>query len=174
MRRFGEPEEIAAAIVFSLSDEAAFMTLQTKLCDRIARKDLLRLRSSLRTPEFERPYLSRKARDHVARGRLDDHAPADHMLRGIDRHLELDSARAHLKPFYSNSGRPSMPAARLAGYCIIGTAGIRRPTINPGARQIGGRRSRLINARARSADIFCRDGVCMVSSRVDMRARGVV
>jgi len=124
MRRFGEPEEIAAAIVFSLSDEAAFMTLQTKLCDRIARKDLLRLRSSLRTPEFERPYLSRKARDHVARGRLDDHAPADHMLRGIDRHLELDSARAHLKPFYSNSGRPSMPAARLAGYCIIGTAGI--------------------------------------------------
>jgi transposase len=34
---------------------------------------------------------------------LDDHVPADHMLRGIDSHLELDSVRAHLKPFYSSA-----------------------------------------------------------------------
>ncbi|MBB3398622.1 transposase [Rhizobium sp. BK060] len=38
---------------------------------------------------------------------LNDHVPADHLLRGIDRHLELGSVRAQLQPFYSNSGRPS-------------------------------------------------------------------
>lgn len=32
---------------------------------------------------------------------LDDHVPADHLLRGIDRHLELDTVRAQLRPFYS-------------------------------------------------------------------------
>ncbi len=36
---------------------------------------------------------------------LDDHVLADHLLRGIDRHLELDSVRAQLKPFYSTTGR---------------------------------------------------------------------
>ncbi|CUX43526.1 hypothetical protein AGR4C_Lc10014 [Agrobacterium tumefaciens str. Kerr 14] len=35
-----------------------------------------------------------------------DPVPADHMLRGIDRHLDLDSLRAQLKPFYSATGRP--------------------------------------------------------------------
>lgn len=39
---------------------------------------------------------------------LGDHVPADHLLRGIDQHLELDSARAQLKPFYSTTGRPSV------------------------------------------------------------------
>uniref|UniRef100_UPI003100F461 chloride channel protein n=1 Tax=Neorhizobium sp. EC2-8 TaxID=3129230 RepID=UPI003100F461 len=39
--------------------------LSGKLCGLIARKDLLRLRSFLRTSEFERrPYLSKKARNH--------------------------------------------------------------------------------------------------------------
>jgi transposase len=36
---------------------------------------------------------------------LDDYAPADHLLRGIDRHLELESVRTQLKPFYSATGR---------------------------------------------------------------------
>lgn len=30
---------------------------------------------------------------------LDNHVPADHLLRGIDRHLELDSVRAQLEAF---------------------------------------------------------------------------
>ncbi|EJL58100.1 hypothetical protein PMI09_00593 [Rhizobium sp. CF122] len=33
---------------------------------------------------------------------LDDHVPTDHLLRGIDRHLDLDSVRVQLKPFYSS------------------------------------------------------------------------
>ena len=30
--------------------------------------------------------------------RLDDHVPADHMLRAIDRFLDLDGLRRHLAP----------------------------------------------------------------------------
>ena len=53
---------------------------------------------------------------------LDDHVPADHQLRGIDRHLDLDDLRNTLKPFYSNTGRPSidpelMIRMLLVGYC---------------------------------------------------------
>ena len=39
---------------------------------------------------------------------LDDHVPDDHRLRGIDRHLDLEDLRNGLKPFYSNTGRPSI------------------------------------------------------------------
>ena len=54
---------------------------------------------------------------------LDDHVPADHMLRSIDRHLDLDDVRQALKPFYSSTGRPSidpelMIRMLLVGYCM--------------------------------------------------------
>ena len=54
---------------------------------------------------------------------LDDHVPADHQLRGIDRHLDLERIRAALKPFYSSTGRPSidpelMIRMLLVGYCM--------------------------------------------------------
>ena len=55
--------------------------------------------------------------------RLDDHVPADHMLRAIDRFLDLDRLRRHLAPFYSTTGRPSIDPALmirmlLVGYCF--------------------------------------------------------
>src|SRR6478736_3119985 len=55
--------------------------------------------------------------------RLDDHVPADHMLRAIDRFLDLDGLRRHLTPFYSHTGRPSidpelMIRLLLVGYCF--------------------------------------------------------
>jgi hypothetical protein len=40
--------------------------------------------------------------------RLDDYVPADHMLRAIDRFVDLDGLRRHLAPFYSTTGRPSI------------------------------------------------------------------
>jgi transposase len=54
--------------------------------------------------------------------RLDDHVPADHMLRAIDRFVDLDGLRRHLAPFYSTTGRPSidpelMIRMLLVGYC---------------------------------------------------------
>src|ERR1017187_5245101 len=53
---------------------------------------------------------------------LDEHVPADHMLRGIDRYLDLADLRRHLAPFYSHTGRPSvdpelMIRMLLVGYC---------------------------------------------------------
>ncbi len=55
--------------------------------------------------------------------RLDDHVPADHMLRAIDCFLDLDGLRRHLAPFYSTTGRPSidpelMIRMLLVGYCF--------------------------------------------------------
>jgi transposase len=54
---------------------------------------------------------------------LDDHVPSDHMLRSIDRHLDLDDVRQALKPFSSSTGRPSidpelMIRMLIAGYCM--------------------------------------------------------
>ena len=39
---------------------------------------------------------------------LEDMVPAGHMLRKIDRFLDFDGLRTHLKPFYSHTGRPSI------------------------------------------------------------------
>lgn len=54
---------------------------------------------------------------------LDDHVPADHLLRRIDSFLDLGDVRQHLKPFYSSIGRPSidpelMIRMLLVGYCF--------------------------------------------------------
>src|SRR5580698_8016001 len=38
---------------------------------------------------------------------LDAHVPADHLLRSIDRFVELSELRRELAPFYSSLGRPS-------------------------------------------------------------------
>ena len=54
---------------------------------------------------------------------LDDHVPQDHLLRGVDRFLDLGELRKHLAPFYSHTGRPSIDPELtirmlLVGYCF--------------------------------------------------------
>ena len=54
---------------------------------------------------------------------LDEHVPADHLLRGIIQFLDLGDLRRHLAPFYSHTGRPSidpelMIRMLLVGYCF--------------------------------------------------------
>ena len=39
---------------------------------------------------------------------LERHVPADHLLRAIDRVADVSDLRAHLRPFYSEIGRPSI------------------------------------------------------------------
>lgn len=39
---------------------------------------------------------------------MERHVPSDHMLRSIDRFVDLSGIREHLKPFYSETGRPSI------------------------------------------------------------------
>ncbi len=55
--------------------------------------------------------------------RIEDHVPGDHLLRSIDRFVDLSGIREHLKPFYSETGRPSIdpePMIRMLiiGYCM--------------------------------------------------------
>ncbi|MET4236290.1 transposase [Bradyrhizobium sp. I1.8.5] len=52
---------------------------------------------------------------------LEKHIPADHLLRSIDRFVDLQEIRRGLAPFYSSIGRPSIdPMSRmlLIGYCF--------------------------------------------------------
>ncbi len=51
---------------------------------------------------------------------LDSHVPADHLLRGIDRFLDLGELRQHLAPFYSHTGRPSIDSELLIRMLIVG------------------------------------------------------
>ena len=57
---------------------------------------------------------------------LDDHVPSDHLLRGIDRFLDLSELRRHLAPFYSHTGRPSVDPELMVRMLIVGySLGIR-------------------------------------------------
>jgi transposase len=54
---------------------------------------------------------------------LERHVPADHLLRSIDRFVDLSDIREYLRPFYSETGRPSvdpelMIRMLLIGYCM--------------------------------------------------------
>ena len=51
---------------------------------------------------------------------LEDHVPQDHMLRQIDRFLDLDDIRAELRPFYSSIGRPSIDPALMIRMLVVG------------------------------------------------------
>ncbi len=52
--------------------------------------------------------------------RLDAHIPANHLLRGIDRFLDLSELHQHLAPHYSNTGRPSIDPALLIRMLVVG------------------------------------------------------
>src|ERR1700681_3444689 len=51
---------------------------------------------------------------------LEQHVPADHLLRSIDRFVDLSSIREHLRPFYSEIGRPSIDPELLIRMLIVG------------------------------------------------------
>jgi transposase len=51
---------------------------------------------------------------------LEKQVPADHMLRAIDRFVDLSDVRTHLAPFYSTTGRPSVDPELLIRMLIIG------------------------------------------------------
>ena len=51
---------------------------------------------------------------------LEDHVPANHLLRSIDRFVELEGLRAHMAPFYSAMGRPSIDPELLIRMLLVG------------------------------------------------------
>jgi transposase len=57
---------------------------------------------------------------------LERHVPADHLLRSIDRFVDLDGVRSELAPFYSEVGRPSIDPELMIRMLIVGyCSGIR-------------------------------------------------
>src|ERR671919_483147 len=57
---------------------------------------------------------------------LESHVPAGHMLRSIDRFVDLGEVRAHLAAFYSSTGRPSADPELLIRMLLVGyCSGIR-------------------------------------------------
>src|SRR5947207_4727386 len=71
---------------------------------------------------------------------LERHVPADHLLRPIDRFVDLSGVRAHLRPFYSEIGRPSIEpgaddpdvARRLLLRHSLGAPALRGSASEPG------------------------------------------
>lgn len=51
---------------------------------------------------------------------LEDHIPQDHLLRGIDRCLDLNELRHHLANYYSHTGRPSIDPELMIRMLIVG------------------------------------------------------
>lgn len=51
---------------------------------------------------------------------LEDHVPANHLLRGINQFLDLSELHRHLAPHYSHTGRPSVDPALLIRMLIVG------------------------------------------------------
>jgi transposase len=51
---------------------------------------------------------------------LEDHIPSNHLLRGINRFLDLSDLRGHLSEFYSHTGRPSIDPELMIRMLVIG------------------------------------------------------
>jgi len=51
---------------------------------------------------------------------LERHVPSDHMLRSIDRFVDLSGIREHLQPYYSETGRPSIDSELMIRMLIVG------------------------------------------------------
>ena len=51
---------------------------------------------------------------------LEDHVPQDHLLRSIDRFVDLSAIRQYLSDFYSHTGRPSVDPELLIRMLLVG------------------------------------------------------
>jgi len=51
---------------------------------------------------------------------MEDHVPANHLLRGIHQFLDLSAFRTHLEPFYSPIGRPSIDPELMVRMLVVG------------------------------------------------------
>src|ERR1700729_3588224 len=51
---------------------------------------------------------------------LERHVPDNHLLRKIDRFVDLSEVRRHLEPYYSETGRPSIGPELMIRMLIVG------------------------------------------------------
>lgn len=85
---------------------------------------------------------------------LEDHFPHDHLLRSIDRSVDLSSIRAYLAEFYSHTGRPSVDPDLLIRMLLVGYFfGIRTfPTATNCASKFSNSQNDGSQKRGRSTD----------------------
>jgi hypothetical protein len=57
---------------------------------------------------------------------LEKHVPADHLLRSIDRFVDVGEVRQELAPFYSSIGRPSIDPELMIRMLIEARPRLRR------------------------------------------------
>ena len=67
---------------------------------------------------------------------LERHVPADHWVRSIDRFVDLSEIRAHLRPFYSEMGRPSIDPELMIRMLLVATAAASVPSHSSVTRSI--------------------------------------
>lgn len=51
---------------------------------------------------------------------VEDHVPAEHLVRAIDRFIDLGDVRERLAPFYSETGRPSVDPELMIRMLLLG------------------------------------------------------
>ena len=57
---------------------------------------------------------------------IEDHVPSDHLLRAMNRFVDLGGLRCYLTPFCNSTGRPSVDPELMIRMLILGYAlGIR-------------------------------------------------
>jgi hypothetical protein len=83
---------------------------------------------------------------------LEDHVPQDHLLRSIDRFVDLSDIRQYLSEFYSHTGRPSIDPELLirmllVGYCF-GIRSERRLALTLGGKDDRLRRADVLRMAA--------------------------
>lgn len=72
---------------------------------------------------------------------LEWHVPANHLLRVIDRFVDSSGIRTHLRPFYSETGRPSIDPELMIRMLIVGYCP-QDPPLHPRRRPRYGARGR--------------------------------
>ena len=89
---------------------------------------------------------------------LERHVPDNHLLRKVDRFVDLSEVRAHLGPYYSDVGRPSidpelMVRMLIVGYCFGIRSELRHSfgasAVRGGPSQFGVSRVLSVGARRR-------------------------
>lgn len=50
---------------------------------------------------------------------IEGHVPPDHLLRSIDRFVDLSNIRQHLAPFYNSTGCPSIDPELLIRLSLV-------------------------------------------------------
>jgi transposase len=62
---------------------------------------------------------------------LEKHIPADHLLRSIDRFVDLEQVRQDLAPFYSSIGRPSIDPRIISNQSNLPVYALTEPAVRP-------------------------------------------